>query len=272
METLKKYNFTGVMATSDNISYLTDYLNRNELSSAGVIGWNSQTIDMVLSSDTLTPYDPLTNPCEFTFVIFKYPEKAKCYEFKSSGKDINERNYCLTNEKYNELKSEELDSNLNQEKLQETNNCLSMKLPLNDFYLRPQIRNCVKETIKCNEKVPIKMNFQRNKCLNNSLKTEHYMNNIPYWFKKLKNDHCDETCFKVVEEQKPCFKHLNLFNLNDKHCLCLSKNSNKMETNNLPNSNSDNNCPLLSEFNIKILCDEKLRPIPKIYDEIVSKS
>ncbi|KAG0434053.1 hypothetical protein DMUE_5321, partial [Dictyocoela muelleri] len=140
METSKKYNFIGVMATSYNISYLTDYLNRNELPCAGVIGWNGQTIDMVLRSDsTLTPYDPLTNPCEFTFVIFKEPDKAKCYEFKSGGNDINERNYRLTNEKYNELKSEELDSNLNKEKLQETNNCLSMKLPLNDFYLRPQI-------------------------------------------------------------------------------------------------------------------------------------
>ncbi|KAG0441296.1 hypothetical protein DMUE_1154 [Dictyocoela muelleri] len=84
METSKKYNFIGVMATSENISYLSDYLIRNELSSAGVIGWKGQIIDMVLRSDsTLTPYDPLINPCEFTFVIFKYPEKSKCYKFKA---------------------------------------------------------------------------------------------------------------------------------------------------------------------------------------------
>ncbi|KAG0434055.1 hypothetical protein DMUE_5320 [Dictyocoela muelleri] len=84
IETFKKYHFIGVMATSDNISHLTDYLKRNELSSTGVIGLNGQIIDMVVRSDsTLTPYDPLINPCEFTFVIFKYPEKAKCYEFNA---------------------------------------------------------------------------------------------------------------------------------------------------------------------------------------------
>ncbi|KAG0434373.1 hypothetical protein DMUE_5210, partial [Dictyocoela muelleri] len=216
METLKKYNFTGVMATSDNINYLTDYLNRNELPCAGVIGWNSQIIDMVLRSDsTLTPYDPLTNPCEFTFVIFKEPEKVKCYKFKAGGKDINERNYRLINEKCNELQSEDLKPNLNDMQSFETNNCLSMKRTLNDFYLRPQIRNYVRGKIKYNEEEPIKINFQKNKCLNNSLKTEDCMNNRPYWFKKLKNDHCDETCFKVVEERKPRLKHLNSFYLND---------------------------------------------------------
>ncbi|KAG0434028.1 hypothetical protein DMUE_5329 [Dictyocoela muelleri] len=89
METSKKYIFIGVIATSENISYLSDYLKRNELSSAGVIGWNGQIIDMVLKSDsTLTPYDPLINPCEFTFVIFKYHEKQNVISLKQEARII----------------------------------------------------------------------------------------------------------------------------------------------------------------------------------------
>ncbi|KAG0439343.1 hypothetical protein DMUE_2494 [Dictyocoela muelleri] len=169
MENLKKCNFTGVMATSDNISYLTDYINRNKLSSAGVICWNSQIIDMVLRSDsTLTPYDPLTNPCEFTFVIFKEPEKVKYYKFKGGCKDINERKHFLSNEKCNELQSEDSKHNLNDIQSYETKNLSSMKRALNDFYFRPQIRNYVKRKIKYNEEEPIKLNFQKNKCLNSS--------------------------------------------------------------------------------------------------------
>ncbi|KAG0436393.1 hypothetical protein DMUE_4250 [Dictyocoela muelleri] len=276
METSKKYNFIGVMATSKNISYLSDYLKRNELSSAGVIGWNGQIIDMVLGSDsTLTPYDPLINPCEFTFVIFKYPEKAKFCKVKTGCKDYIERNCHITNEKCNEIQSEILKSNLCDTESQENNNCLTMKGPLNDFYLRPQIRNYVERKIKYNEKVPNSKFFKKNNFSNNSLTPENYMNNIPFWFQNLKNqnDHCDDNimCFKVVEGQKPGFKHLNSFNLNDRYCPSLSKNLNEIKINHLINTNLDNNCPSLSKFNTKISSDEKLRFSPMIYDEIGGK-
>ncbi|KAG0438856.1 hypothetical protein DMUE_2841 [Dictyocoela muelleri] len=162
IETSKKYNFIGVMAKSENISNLADYLIRNELTSAGFISWNGQIIDMVLRSDsTLTPYHSLINPCEFTFIIFKYPEKAKFYEFKAGWKDYNNINCSLTNEKCNELQTEDFKSNLCDTKSQDINNCLNMKRPSNDLYLRPQIRNYVQKKIKYNEKVPVKKNFQK---------------------------------------------------------------------------------------------------------------
>ncbi|KAG0436111.1 hypothetical protein DMUE_4383 [Dictyocoela muelleri] len=274
METSKKYNFIGVIATSENISYLADYLKRNELSSAGVIGWNSQLVDMVLRShSSLTPYNPLIKPCEFTFVIFKYHEKAKCYKFQAGCKDYNERNRHITNEKCNEIQSEILKSNLCDTESQENNNCLTMKGPLNDFYLRPQIRNYVQEMIKYNEIVPIKKKIQENKFLNNSIITEHCINNKPYRIQNLKNDHCDDNikCFKVVKQRKPGFEQINSCNLNDRYCPCLSNNSNEIKINHLPNINLDNNCPSLSKFNTKISSGEKLRFSPMIYNEIGGK-
>ncbi|KAG0434027.1 hypothetical protein DMUE_5330, partial [Dictyocoela muelleri] len=125
-----------------------------------------------------------------------------------------------------------------------------MKRHLKNFYLRPQIRNYVQGKKKYNEEEPIKMNFQKNKILNNLLTPKNYMKKIPCLFQKLKNDHCDDNimCFKVVEERKPGFEQINSFNLNDRYCPCLSKNSNEIKINHLPNINLDNNCPSLSKF------------------------
>ncbi|KAG0441295.1 hypothetical protein DMUE_1153 [Dictyocoela muelleri] len=110
-----------------------------------------------------------------------------------------------------------------------------MKKPLNDFYLRPQIRNYVQGVIKYNGKVPIKMNFQKNKISNNSLTPENYMNSKPYNIQNLKNgnDHCytNFKYFKEVKTRKPGFEQINSFNLNDRYCPCLSKNTNEIKIN-----------------------------------------